>query len=398
MELLAVAQKYEMNSVVRHIRGAISVHDPPFLRSETAFHVYFLAQQHGLHQEAVQAARVTLRSPMIIEGLGDKLEFAGMTGTYLHELWKYHKQVRTELKSAFLEFRNSGLPDDLKRLTCRRPTYDSYGASPQWLYNYINSVAETPHLFDLTEFETVWARHLHGGGHVVVCSCATIPSQAKRTFWESLTAVVHRTLEKVDSTLTLVREEPTSEHACPPSVPLCLDMPEASIILRSSDHAHFRVHKSLLAMSSPFFKDLLSLPQPSDGELVDGLPVVALPEDAGLLNSLISLLYPITPVIPDSYQKVFALLAVCQKYEMESVQSHIRSVINHGKFPAPDKAEAFSAYAIASDMGLVQEAEDAARLTWGQPMTFESLGEGLRLFKGRALCDLIRYRQNPKRT
>jgi hypothetical protein len=169
-------------------------------------------------------------------------------------------------------------------------------------------------------------------------------------------------------------------------------MPEASIILRSSDHVNFRVHKLVLAMSSPFFKDLLSLPQPLDTEIVNGLPVVALPKNAGLLNSLISLLYPITPVIPDSYPKVFALLAVCQKYEMESVQSIIRAMIKVGKFPAPVKAEGFSAYAIASGLGLVQEAEDAARLTLDQPMTFESLGEGLRLFKGQALCDLIRYR------
>jgi hypothetical protein len=88
-------------------------------------------------------------------------------------------------------------------------------------------------------------------------------------------------------------------------------MPDASIILRSSDKANFRVHKSVLAMSSPFFKDLLSLPQPPDDELVDGLHVVTLSEDAGLLNSLISLLYPIPPVIPSSYEKVFALLAAC---------------------------------------------------------------------------------------
>ena len=145
-------------------------------------------------------------------------------------------------------------------------------------------------------------------------------------------------------------------------------------------------------MSSPFFKDLLSLPQPSDGELVDGLPVIALPEDTGLLNSLISLLYPIYPVIPNSYQKVFALLAVCEKYDMKSIQSVIRAAIKVGTFPAPVKAEGFRAYAIASGLGLVQEAEDAARLTLGQPMAFESLGEGLRSFKGRALCDLIRYR------
>jgi hypothetical protein len=169
---------------------------------------------------------------------------------------------------------------------------------------------------------------------------------------------------------------------------------EASIIVRSSDHVNFRLHKSVLAMSSPFFKDLLSLPQPPDAEIVDGLPVVALPEDAGLLNSLISLLYPITPVIPDSYQKVFALLAVCKKYEMKSVQSIIWAMIKAGTLLAPSKAKWFSAYAIARDIGLVSEAEEAARLTLGQPMTFESLGEGL--FKGRALCDLVRYRRKNK--
>jgi hypothetical protein len=57
-------------------------------------------------------------------------------------------------------------------------------------------------------------------------------------------------------------------------------------------------------MASPFFKDLLSLPQPSDGEIVDGLPVVQLPEGSELLNSLISILYPIGVVIPNSYEKV----------------------------------------------------------------------------------------------
>ena len=192
--------------------------------------------------------------------------------------------------------------------------------------------------------------------------------------------------------MTLVNGDPTSESWDLPSVPLWLDLPDANIIVRSSDRVNFRVRKSVLAVSSPFFKDLLSLPQPSDGEHVDGLPVVALPEDAGLLNSLISLLYPVTPVIPDSYQKVFALLAVCQKYDIESVQFIIRVAIKAGKFPAPDKAEGFSAYAIASGLGLVPEAEEAARLTLGQPMTFESLGENLRSFKGQALCDLIRYR------
>ncbi|KAH9022443.1 hypothetical protein EDB84DRAFT_495727 [Lactarius hengduanensis] len=74
--------------------------------------------------------------------------------------------------------------------------------------------------------------------------------------------------DKKDSALTLVKEEPTPENRGFPFAPT-----DANIIIRSSDKVNFRVHKSLLAMSSPFFRDLLSLPQPPDGELVDGLPV-----------------------------------------------------------------------------------------------------------------------------
>jgi hypothetical protein len=146
-------------------------------------------------------------------------------------------------------------------------------------------------------------------------------------------------------------------------------------------------------MASPFFKDLLSLPQPSDTESVDGLPVVQLSEDAELLNSLVSMLYPVRPVIPDSYDKVFYLLAACQKYEMVQVQLSIRAEVGRGSFPAPVGTEVFRAYAIASAKGLIPETENAARLTLDHPMTFESIGEGLRLFDGCALRDLARFRK-----
>jgi hypothetical protein len=191
-----------------------------------------------------------------------------------------------------------------------------------------------------------------------------------------------------------VKEEPTSDsgNSDPPSASLSLDIPGADFILRSSDQVNFRVHKGVLAMSSPFFKDLLSLPQPPDDELVDGLPVVQVPENAELLNSLVSLLYPIPPIIPRSYKKVYALLAACQKYDMASTQSYIRGEISLGSFPKPDnRGEAFGAYAIASSMGLDPEMEYAARRTLDLPMAFETLGENLRLFKGRALRDLLLY-------
>ncbi|KAH9989308.1 hypothetical protein BJV77DRAFT_1160545 [Russula vinacea] len=159
-----------------------------------------------------------------------------------------------------------------------------------------------------------------------------------RSFWEALASVVDGSFDKAESALVLVCERddprPQINSATSPLEPF--DAPDANFIIRSSDNINFRVHKSLLAMVSPFFKDLLSLPQPSDSEIVDGLPVVQLPESSELLNSLLSILYPVPTVMPNSYEKVLYLLAACQKYDMISVQSSIRAEVSRGAFLAPD--------------------------------------------------------------
>ncbi|KAH8985660.1 hypothetical protein EDB86DRAFT_2328468 [Lactarius hatsudake] len=387
MDLLSVAQKYQMVSVMAHIRGAISRQDPPFILPNTSLHVYFLAQKYELHQEALLAARSTLRLSMTIEDLDDKIGF--MPGVYLREPWRYHERVRDNLSSSLSEFRKLGanIPSCGSRAHSPGPN-----PMPQWLGDYVESLALAPHLFDIVELESARARH-HVHPHPGHCTtCPSISSEAIRAFWDSLTAIVHGAIDKADSTLVLVKEEPTSEDSGIPFSPPCLGVPDANIIIRSSDQVKFRVHKSLLSVLSPFFNDRLSLPQPPDGEPVDGLPVIQLSEDADLLNSLVSLLCPISPYIPNSYKHAFALLAACQGYDMVSIRSYIRAQIKRWASTSTG-VEAFRKYAIASSLGLNPEMESAARLTLGYPMTFESLGEGLRSFKGRALCDLIRYRK-----
>ena len=78
---------------------------------------------------------------------------------------------------------------------------------------------------------------------------------------------------------------------------------------------------------------------------------------------------------------------------MTSVQSFIRAEVNRGEFPAPKGVEAFPAFAIACEKGLILELENAARQTLDHPMTFEILGEGLRLFEGWALRNLAGLRK-----
>ena len=173
-------------------------------------------------------------------------------------------------------------------------------------------------------------------------------------------------------------------------------MPDADVILQSSDLVNFCVRKSILATSSPFFDDLFSLPQPPDHEIVGVLPVVRLPEDAEVLNSLIAMLYPVSPEIPNSVDNILTLLAACEKYDMTVVQSSIRAEVIRRGLLLPTGAGSFRLFAVACRKRLIPEMKAAARLTLSYPMTFEYLGEALKSFDGWALSDLARFRRRCK--
>ncbi|KAI9441838.1 hypothetical protein H4582DRAFT_1849514 [Lactarius indigo] len=392
MELLSVAQKYEMSSVLTHIRGSLALQDPPFIRQDNAFLAYFVAQRHGLCKEKFQAARLTLKFTLTIESP----ELRVVPGTRLHELWNYHKRVRAQL---LLDLSLPGptltLDATLNGLKCTRRT---------WIQTYIQSIIGSPSQFDPIEFQMALARHTtntinYSGFSVAGCpQCTNIPVETMRTFWMTLAAVVYRSMETIESELSIQGTEMNSEnHISPPAthLPLLefLNTDEADIIVRTSDLVNFLLHKSVLASSSSVFRDMFALPNPSNDGMIDGLPVVDISEDSELVRSLITMLYPIPSEIPASYDKILALLAAARKYEMDAVQSSIRAEVACGPSLALDGALAFRAYAIASSCGLRPEMEMAARLTLDQPMTFEHLGDELRLFEGRALCELSSFRE-----
>jgi hypothetical protein len=411
MELLFVAQRYQMVAVMAHIRYNIAQQNPPPTERDTALHLYHLAQKYGLRHEALQAARTISKYPMNIEDLEDELDM--MPGASLYELWKYSEKVRAILKSDLTEFKTSGACGTLAGLRC---VMSSSSQIPRWLHDYIESIVDAPIQFDLIEFNTAVARHLGHEPRDARCECRSIPNQTVRNFWRALASVVDASFQKVsivdihelriglkslqaDSNLSLVqnrREDIRSEVDSIASLPEPLDVSDANLIIQSSDLVNFRVHKAVLAMASPFFKDLLSLPQPPDSEFIDGLPVVRLAEDAELLHSLVSVLYPVPSVIPHSCERVLDLLAACQKYDMIKAQSYIRAEVEKWSpwgFLPPFGNTVFRVYAIASEKGLTPEMESAARQSLDQPMTFETLGAGLRLFQGSALRDLAHYRK-----
>ena len=179
MELLAVAQKYQMDSILAHIRGAMYRQDLQFILPETAFNIYFLAQKYELHHEAVQAARATLCLPMVLEDLGDRLQFSDMTSAYLHELWKYHKRVRTDLKLGLLKSRNSGLPEEVKVLGRIAPSDEA-----------------VQRLFD-NLIEPMLTRHIKETLASKTCSCLDGSGELRRANLAALTCAVHGVIKKV---------------------------------------------------------------------------------------------------------------------------------------------------------------------------------------------------------
>ncbi|KAH9020947.1 hypothetical protein EDB85DRAFT_2001975 [Lactarius pseudohatsudake] len=392
MKLLSVAQKYQMTRALAHIRGAVASQDPPFIRPETAFHIFSLAQKYGLGQEVVRAARIALTFPMTIEDLEDKLDT--IHGAHLHILWKYHQSIRISMRSDLTEFRTSGAHGTLVGLTCQTGTSAVNGTIPGWVDDYIASIGEDPALCDLTEFHMCLTRH----AQYRCTACGGMPIKMIRNFWKALTAVVRNNMINGEQDLLLLGEETDSQshtnttRSATPSLEY-LDPPHADLMVQSSDLVNFRVNKVVLSMSSPFFADMFSLPQPSENEVVDGLPVVQLPEDAEILSGLLTVLYPVPSAVPGSYGKALQLLAASQKYDMAGVQDAIRTEIGSWGPIVLTGTEAFRAFAISSGAKLLPEMETFARHTLDFPMTLEYLSDELPLFEGWALRDLVRYRK-----
>jgi hypothetical protein len=175
-------------------------------------------------------------------------------------------------------------------------------------------------------------------------------------------------------------------------LPESLYINEADLIIQSSDFVRFCVHKSILASSSQLFKDMFSLPQPSN-EIGSGLPVLQMSEDAEIVRALITVLYPIPSELPVAYDRVLSLLATSQKYDMPPVQFSIRAEVSYRNLTAQTGEEAFRAYAIASRNRLSPETSTTAHLTLDYSMTIQSLGSELDELEGWALRDLTTFRK-----
>jgi hypothetical protein len=194
MELLSVAQKYQMASTLDHIRGSIMRQKtPPTQR--TALYMYSLAQHYGLRREALLAAQDILKYPMNIEDMVELVQ-----GPSLYELWKYFENLRAILKVDLTKFKMSGACDAWTSVQC---VESSSFRIPRWLDAYIESIGDAPNLFDVIQFNIALVRHIQvGGSPNRGCICGFISSQTICDFWEALTSVIHSSFKNVSTNAT----------------------------------------------------------------------------------------------------------------------------------------------------------------------------------------------------
>jgi hypothetical protein len=286
---------------------------------------------------------------MTIKDLAKEDNLGLMPGAFLYELRKYHQRVRSNLRSDIEEFETSQ-PQVLEILgigesgdsNCQWPTISGL---PSWLGDYISRIGESSvtAFFDFTDFHLKFVEHSQGleSKYGDKCeSCVETSEEALRAIWEAVLTVVQGSIAKVrftyltasldgpergvqaESDFALGDEETRSQNETQarsfredPSLPRYLEMPSVDVIIQSSDNVNFRVHRSVMATSSPFFRDMFSLPQPSS-DASDELPVVRVSEAADVLNSLLSMLYHVPPEMPHSSDNILALLAATDKYDM----------------------------------------------------------------------------------
>lgn len=141
------------------------------------------------------------------------------------------------------------------------------------------------------------------------------------------------------------------------------DREDADVILRSTDNVDFHLHKQVLSISSPFFKDLFSLEQPptTDGRelfsIIGGkhIPVVSVTEEGETLDSLFRMIYP-TDWTFTELGLLGNAIAAARKYQMIWPEDRLTQALTTCVEDKP-----FSVYSVACGLGLEEIAKLAAR-------------------------------------
>jgi hypothetical protein len=136
---------------------------------------------------------------------------------------------------------------------------------------------------------------------------------------------------------------------------------DGDVVLRVGQDDNFRVHKLVLSLASPVFKDLFRNAQPGQpgGGQEGSIPVIPITDPPESVDLLLRFIYPgVVPPTTTNPTVLSALLTVADKYGVQTI-----SPIAKGELAGDGvlKEDPFGVYIVARRWGFADEAKKAAR-------------------------------------
>ncbi|KAI0264129.1 hypothetical protein BC834DRAFT_271472, partial [Gloeopeniophorella convolvens] len=403
--VLVAAKKYKAEAALSTLWAYIEKDIDLMVRPNNAFRAFCLARSQGLLREALAPARIALDLPMTIEGLDSTLRYA--IGTSLYDMMSFRKCVRDRMIRSLDELRKSGELPSLWSNGCVGALRSD--GTPSWIDEALTVMADPRSAFsnfDQSRFYSALHHHTQSTG----CkSCADVPAVKKAIFWNTISLDIRMAITRAKEDFLSQRKsssEQSLEFPTPTGGPVQFgpydDLGAVDVIIRSSDGQDFPVHKLILSASSSFFRDMFSLPDvrpPAKRKRTAAAPTVhtiPVEEHSRVLGALLTLLYPRSCPKVDSYDLALHLLAAAQKYEMDGIMAHVRSIMSSQReamLPLLYGHALFRQYAFAARHRLGPEAKSLAMLTFDRRLSFEEIGDSIRYLEGHVLYALLQYRR-----
>ena len=161
---------------------------------------------------------------------------------------------------------------------------------------------------------------------------------------------------------------------------------DGDVILRAGPEypkQDFRVHKFILSLASPVFKDMFTFPQPPGQHHVEqpDIPIVDVPDPPKVLDAILRFIYPGVepPKIPD-LPTLSALLSVADKYNITSIYPILRDILKTflPQDPFFSCDHPFRVYVVACRFGFLEEAKEAAKVSSARSMISHGFEEEVR--------------------
>lgn len=170
---------------------------------------------------------------------------------------------------------------------------------------------------------------------------------------------------------------------------------DGDVILRAGSEPgpkyDFRVHKFILSLASPIFKDIFALPQPPTNTSSEQHqpPVIDIQEPPEVLDIILRFVYPGVelPKIGDQ-STIITLLSAADKYNIASMYPTLRENLKASLSP---RGGGFLAYVAACRFGFPEVIKEAARVSTTRSLTYARNPEDVQQISSADLLRLVQF-------